>query len=102
VKIKQRFDFVLLVVLLPATILLNFMKSFFCVEFEILACFLGLLYCIGGVTKGGGNTNTAEYYDSNFAEWQLIAPMPMARSGLTAVVVNGFIYAIGKYLAFRE
>jgi len=49
-----------------------------------------------------GNTNTAERYDSNSDEWQLIASMPTARDGLIAVVLNGFIYAIGKHLAFRE
>ncbi|XP_076820217.1 kelch-like protein 23 [Clavelina lepadiformis] len=55
----------------------------------------GLLYALGGYD--GNATNTAECYDPRNGKWEYIPPMKTCRDGLTAVVLNDEIYAIGGY-----
>ncbi|CAK8688319.1 unnamed protein product [Clavelina lepadiformis] len=56
----------------------------------------GLLYALGGRVSNYA-TNTAECYDPRNGKWEYIPPMKTLRSGLTAVVLNNEIYAIGGY-----
>ncbi|CAK8688248.1 unnamed protein product [Clavelina lepadiformis] len=55
----------------------------------------GLLYAIGGYDNDNNATNTAECYDPLNGMWEYIPPMKTCRYGLTAVVLNNEIYAIG-------
>ncbi|XP_076811857.1 uncharacterized protein LOC143458872 [Clavelina lepadiformis] len=55
----------------------------------------GLLYALGG--WDGNTTNTAECYDPRNGKWEYIPPMKTCIYGLTAVVLNNEIYAIGGY-----
>jgi N-acetylneuraminic acid mutarotase len=58
----------------------------------------GKLYVLGGFNTSGGTDNnlaTVEAYDPKTDTWTTKAPMPTARSGLAAAVVDGIIYAIG-------
>ncbi|CAK8689885.1 unnamed protein product [Clavelina lepadiformis] len=68
----------------------------------------GLLYALGGrddntcsTLMGWGvdskTTNTAECYDPRNGKWEYIPPMNTGRFGLTAVVLNNEIYAIGGH-----
>jgi N-acetylneuraminic acid mutarotase len=41
--------------------------------------------------------STVEAYDPATDTWTTKAPMPTARQGLAAAVVNGSLYAIGGY-----
>ena len=52
---------------------------------------------IGGFTGANftSTVETMEVYDRNPGKWLGAPPMPTPRSGLTAVLVNGQIYAIG-------
>ncbi|CAK8688315.1 unnamed protein product [Clavelina lepadiformis] len=56
----------------------------------------GLLYVLGG-SHDKRTTNTAECYDPKTGKWEYIPPMKTCRYGLTAVVLNNEIYAIGGY-----
>ena len=56
------------------------------------------IYIIGGEDTGilsGPAISTVQAYDPDTDTWTRKADMPTARAGLTAVVVNGNIYAIG-------
>ena len=55
------------------------------------------IYAIGGFTGANftSTVETMEVYDRNLGKWLGAPPMPTPRSGLTAVLVNGQIYAIG-------
>ncbi|XP_076811840.1 kelch-like protein 40a isoform X2 [Clavelina lepadiformis] len=55
----------------------------------------GLLYVLGGYVDDNNVTNTAECYDPLNGLWDYIPPMKTCRYGLTAVVLNNEIYAIG-------
>ncbi|CAK8688372.1 unnamed protein product [Clavelina lepadiformis] len=55
-----------------------------------------LLYALGGRVSNYA-TNTAECYDPRNGQWEYIPPMKTLRSGLSAVVLNSEIYAIGGY-----
>ncbi|OLE53306.1 MAG: hypothetical protein AUG51_13600 [Acidobacteria bacterium 13_1_20CM_3_53_8] len=65
----------------------------------------GKLYAVGGdstIGPGyGGVTpnplNTLEVYDPATNAWSTLAPMPTARFGLTAGVINGKLYAVGGF-----
>ncbi len=68
----------------------------------------GKIYAIGGEAAGpplkvkgkiyatiGPAVSTVEVYDPATNTWSAAAPMPTARSSLTAATVKGKIYAIG-------
>ncbi|MFL5863224.1 MAG: Kelch repeat-containing protein [Solirubrobacteraceae bacterium] len=55
----------------------------------------GYIYAIGGITAGGGETNSVERYDPAADAWSPVASMPTPRQGLAACVVGTNIYAIG-------
>jgi N-acetylneuraminic acid mutarotase len=58
----------------------------------------GILYVIGGQTEAGGDgpfVNTLYAFDPKRESWSTQAPMPSARSGGGAAVVNGRIYVAG-------
>jgi len=58
----------------------------------------GILYVIGGQTEAGGDgpfVNTVYAFDPNRGTWSSRTPMPTARSGGGATVVNGRIYVAG-------
>jgi len=57
----------------------------------------GALYVAGGRFDGGGQTNSAalDRYDPAANEWTSLAPMPTARSGLGAAVLDGKIIVLG-------
>ncbi|CAK8688299.1 unnamed protein product [Clavelina lepadiformis] len=55
----------------------------------------GLLYALGGWDDNNNATTKAECYDPRNGKWEYIPPMKTCRSGLTAVVLNNEIYAIG-------
>jgi N-acetylneuraminic acid mutarotase len=58
----------------------------------------GVLYVIGGQTEAGGDgpfVNTVYAFDPNLGSWSTRTPMPTARSGGGATVVNGRIYVAG-------
>lgn len=58
----------------------------------------GILYVIGGQTEPGGDgpfMNTVYAFDPKRGSWSTRTPMPTARAGGGAVVVNGRIYVAG-------
>ena len=61
----------------------------------------GKVYVIGGRLSGAfiigmpGNTALVQEYDPAADSWAIKAPMPTARSGLNAAVLNGIIYVGG-------
>lgn len=58
----------------------------------------GVLYVIGGQTEAGGDgpfVNTVYAFDPRQGSWVTRAPMPTARGGGGAAVVNGRIYVAG-------
>jgi N-acetylneuraminic acid mutarotase len=58
----------------------------------------GVLYVIGGQTEAGGDgpfVNTVYAFDPAVGRWITRAPMPTARGGGGAAVVNGKIYVAG-------
>lgn len=58
----------------------------------------GILYVIGGQTEPGGDgpfMNTVYAFDPKSGSWSTRSPMPTARAGGGAVVVNGRIYVAG-------
>jgi N-acetylneuraminic acid mutarotase len=65
--------------------------------------FNGKIYVVGGRTttpteQGGfqiNNSDAVEMYDPKRDEWKVLAPMPSARGGLSAAVVEGAIYIFG-------
>lgn len=69
-------------------------------EYAASAVLNGKVYVMGGqrtdsgVTPGPA-TNLVEVYDPANNTWATAAPMPTARMGLVAAVMNGKIYAIG-------
>ncbi len=57
----------------------------------------GLIYVVGGVTFANGASLTVgsvEAYDPTTDSWTVKTPLPMARNGLAAGVVNGVLYAM--------
>jgi N-acetylneuraminic acid mutarotase len=65
------------------------------------AVYQNKIYCIGGenLWKNDLNiTNANEVYDTETDTWQTKTPMPTARYGLEANVVNGKIYLIGGWV----
>lgn len=61
----------------------------------------GLLYVVGGFTKGGLSvwraTATLYRYDPATQTWRELAPMPTARGALGVTAYQGRLYAIGGY-----
>ena len=58
----------------------------------------GVVYVIGGQTEAGGDgpfVNTVYAFDPRRGSWVTRAPMPTARGGGGAAVVNGRIYVAG-------
>ncbi len=58
----------------------------------------GVLYVIGGQTGAGGDgpfVNTVYTFDPKTGSWSTRTPMPTARAGGGAAVVNGRIYVAG-------
>ena len=58
----------------------------------------GVLYVIGGQTEAGGDgpfVNTVYAFDPKVGRWVTRAPMPTARAGGAAAVVNSRIYVAG-------
>lgn len=53
-----------------------------------------ILYVVGG-TDGLASQARAHAYDTETGEWSALAALPIARSNLTAVALDGRIYAIG-------
>lgn len=65
--------------------------------FAIAAC-QGKIYCIGGITDFSGFSTFSsvnEAYNPVTNSWETNAPMPTARAGVQANVVNGKIYLTG-------
>jgi len=54
----------------------------------------GKLYFVGG-WNDSGSLNLAERYDPATNQWQTLAAMSAARTGVAAAVLNGKLYAIG-------
>ena len=54
----------------------------------------GKLYFVGG-WNDSGSQNLTERYDPATNQWQTLAPMSVARTGVAAAVLNGKLYAIG-------
>jgi glucose/arabinose dehydrogenase/N-acetylneuraminic acid mutarotase len=66
------------------------------VENPSLVALNGQLYAFGGSTAPfSGAVNNAAIYNPTNNLWTSIAPMPTARGGATAQVLNGDIYVIG-------
>jgi N-acetylneuraminic acid mutarotase len=55
----------------------------------------GILYAVGGVSKGGGVITTVEAYSPTTDTWMAKAPMPTALSGHAVGVVKKTLYAVG-------
>ena len=57
----------------------------------------GLLYAIGGRVNVNynNNLNANEAYDPNTNQWQTLAPLPTARSGITSQYIKGKIFVFG-------
>jgi hypothetical protein len=69
-------------------------------EYAASAVLNGKVYVMGGQRTDSGvipgpATNLVEVYDPATNSWSAATPMPTARMGLVAAVVNGKIYAIG-------
>lgn len=69
-------------------------------EYAASAVLNGKVYVMGGQRTDSGVTpgpvtNLVEVYDPASNTWSATTPLPTARMGLTAVVMNGRIYAIG-------
>ncbi len=65
------------------------------------AVYQNKIYCIGGETLWRDDrniTNSNEVYDTETDTWQTKTPMPTARYGLEANVVDGKIYLIGGWV----
>jgi N-acetylneuraminic acid mutarotase len=65
------------------------------------AVYQNKIYCIGGKTlwKNDVNaTNANEVYDTETDTWQTKTPMPTARYGIEANVVDGKFYLIGGWI----
>ena len=66
-----------------------------------IAVYQNKIYCIGGISDyvvpNVNRTGVNEVYDPATDKWETRTPMPTARSGLQANVVNGKIYLIGSY-----
>ncbi|MGB9595195.1 MAG: Kelch repeat-containing protein [Candidatus Poribacteria bacterium] len=70
------------------------------------------IYCFGGLAKAGPMANgrnkeeiylsSVEEYDPITDKWTKKADMPTGRAGLSASVVDGFIYAMGGQTASGE
>ena len=62
----------------------------------------GYVYVVGGRSDGGGNNNTGELdrYDPVSNQWDVLAPMPTARSGIAAAVFGGRIVVMGGEVNF--
>ena len=57
-------------------------------------CVLGThIYCIGG--DDGQDLSVVERYDTESGVWSTLAPMPTAREGAAAFVLEGKIYVCG-------
>jgi len=58
----------------------------------------GRLVVVGGYTSGGalhGATDAVQVYDPATGAWRLAAPLPSARGGLAAAVLDGILIAVG-------
>ncbi len=57
----------------------------------------GRLYAVGGRLGGsyGRNLNVTEVYDPAANRWRRRAPIPTARSGITAAALGGRIFVFG-------
>jgi N-acetylneuraminic acid mutarotase len=58
----------------------------------------GRLYVVGGYTAAGalhGATDAVQVFDPEAGSWRLGAPLPTARGGLAAAVVDGRLVAVG-------
>jgi len=55
----------------------------------------GILYAVGGLSKGKGPISTVEAYDPTRNMWTARTPMPTARYRLAVGVVNEILYAVG-------
>jgi N-acetylneuraminic acid mutarotase len=55
----------------------------------------GILYAVGGVSKGRGVITTVEAYSPTTDTWMAKAPMPTALSGHAVGVVKKTLYAVG-------
>ncbi len=69
-------------------------------QYAAVAALAGKLYLIGGQRTDAGvvpgpATGAVEVYDPRTDSWSSAAPLPTARMGLVAAVVNGKLYAIG-------
>lgn len=69
-------------------------------EYAASAVLDGKVYVMGGQRTDSGvipgpATNLVEIYDPASSTWSAATPMPTARMGLVAAVINGRIYAIG-------
>ena len=60
----------------------------------------GFLYVIGG--RGGPDTNKLDRYDPIEDEWQVLTPMPTARSGLAVAVFDGKLVVMGGEVDFAN
>ena len=54
------------------------------------------IYAVGGYDSTN-QLSTVERYDVEINQWDMIAPMNSPRSALSVAVVNGLIYALGKF-----
>jgi hypothetical protein len=63
-------------------------------------CVLGThIYCIGG--HHGQRLSAVERYDTESGVWSTLAPMPTARDGAAAFVLEGQIYVSGGDIGVR-
>jgi len=53
------------------------------------------IYCIGGETESGTNTQANEVYDPSTDTWETKTPLPTPRVSFATVVFNNRIYVIG-------
>jgi N-acetylneuraminic acid mutarotase len=56
----------------------------------------GKFYVAGGRNRNSRATNRLDVYDPVTNRWSTLAPMPTARSGSAAAVLQGRLYVIGS------
>jgi len=55
----------------------------------------GLLYALGGLDSSSEYLSSVEVFNVNTNQWSSLPPMPTPRTGLSAVVLDSKLYAVG-------
>lgn len=66
------------------------------IKYSTVVTFQGKLYIIGG-DKNNTRLSTVQGYNPDTNRWQEVAPLSIARSGVSAVADRNYLYAVGGF-----